>query len=242
MNVTATFLIASRIWWVTRSIPARGTDSSMSRSDPPSFRPGRGAEGAFNRWKRHNRQYWRLLVIMIESAACAAVIQVIQLAFYISKFSGIYFINDSTVQVMAISPLLIIALVGLTSVGTREDWSTGVSYAGSSSTHVIGRRTSYSDNAVGGLRVGTARTGRRRFTGGKETEELPPMEFNVSFTESKSEAGTAPITGDTNYEGGGISSAHQMMFVDTRPERGKEEQIEVGEPSKNEEVEMQRMA
>lgn len=88
MNVSATLLIAARIWWVTRPIRAH---------NPQRMKP-----------------YWRIIVIIIESAAFAAFAQTIELAFYASNFPGVFFVADSVVQIVAMNPLLIIAFIGRT--------------------------------------------------------------------------------------------------------------------------------
>jgi len=87
MNLTTTLLIASRIWYMTQDV----------RKHSP----------------QDMKRYWRVIVIIIESASVAAFWQIIQLAFYESKFTGVYFISDTTVQIVTMAPLLIIILVGL---------------------------------------------------------------------------------------------------------------------------------
>ena len=150
--------------------------------------------------------------------------QVIQLVFYATEFIGVYFVNDSSVQVMAISPLLIIAFVGLTSDRAEEGWSTSVSYSSSSTAYGTGHRAQagYGGNAASGRGIGAARGGGERFTGG---HELPPIEFNVavSFEESESEADMR-FTGKAGGADEEISSAPRVM------------------PSRDEEIEMQCMA
>lgn len=74
MNVTTTLLIASRIWYVTRNV----------RKLTPE----------------HMQPYWRIIVIIIESASVATFVQIIQLAFYETKFPGAYFISDTVVQIV----------------------------------------------------------------------------------------------------------------------------------------------
>jgi hypothetical protein len=74
MNLTTTLLIASRIWFVTRVV----------REITPE----------------HMKPYWRVIIIIVESASVAAVAQIIQLAFYETKFPGIYFISDTVVQIV----------------------------------------------------------------------------------------------------------------------------------------------
>lgn len=228
-NVTATFLIASRIWWVTRGISILRTDSSPS--DPFSFRPRKSTEGVFNTWKRQNRQYWRLLVVIIESAACAALVQVIQLVFYTFKFTGIYYVYDSAAQVMAMSPLLIIAFVGLASDKTGEELTASVSYSSCSTARHRGM-ASYGGNAVSGRGAGTVRGGGERFSGQNEAQTLPPIEFNVaaSFVDSESEVGTR-YTGKTD----GGDEDEEISSV---PQRSP---VESAMPSKNEDVEMHYM-
>ena len=121
MNVTATLLIASRIWYVTRELRKFNPDLM--------------------------RTYWRIIILIVESASLAAVMQVLELAFYEAKFPVIYFIADSTVQIVvsgnlpmelydptftpvvndcsqAMAPLLIIVLVGMTQHGTKSSWGT----------------------------------------------------------------------------------------------------------------------
>ncbi|KAM6496794.1 hypothetical protein JOM56_007267 [Amanita muscaria] len=96
MNVTSTFLIASRIWWVTRE---------------------------------RNPQYWRLVVLIIESASLAAFVQILLLSFYTAKFPAVYFVADTSVQTAAMSPLMIIAFVGLLNRRTSSsNWSNFTSY------------------------------------------------------------------------------------------------------------------
>ncbi|KAJ7154263.1 hypothetical protein C8R46DRAFT_1298188 [Mycena filopes] len=101
MNVTTTILIASRIWYATRVV----------REVTPT----------------HMAPYWRVIVIIIESASIAAVAQIIQLAFYETKFPGIYFISDTVVQIVTMAPLIIIGLVGVS--GNNRDGVLGTSYA-----------------------------------------------------------------------------------------------------------------
>ncbi|KAJ6622601.1 hypothetical protein B0H10DRAFT_891831 [Mycena sp. CBHHK59/15] len=79
MNLTTTLLIASRIWFVTRVVRS---------VIPENMKP-----------------YWRIIIIIVESASVAAVAQIIQLAFYETKFPGIYFISDTVVQIVTIAPL-----------------------------------------------------------------------------------------------------------------------------------------
>ncbi|THH19119.1 hypothetical protein EW146_g1989 [Bondarzewia mesenterica] len=98
MNVIATILIASRIWYVTR--------------DVRRFNP------------EHMQTYWRVIILVIESASFAALAQVVELSFYAAKFPGVYFIADSSVQIISIAPLSIIVLVGL----TQRNGSWGTSY------------------------------------------------------------------------------------------------------------------
>ncbi|KAJ7166611.1 hypothetical protein C8R46DRAFT_1271410, partial [Mycena filopes] len=86
MNLTATILIASRIWYVTRIL----REVSPERMGP----------------------YWRIITIVVESASSAAVAQIIQLAMYEAKFPGVYFISDSVVQVVTMASLTIVILVG----------------------------------------------------------------------------------------------------------------------------------
>lgn len=159
--------------------------------------------------------------------------QIIELAFYTSHFPGIYFVADSTVQVVAISPLLIIAFVGLTSDRAGEDWSTSVSYPSSSSAYVPEHGSRYaSGRGVAAVRGG----GGGRFTSEAESGELPPMEFSVSLTENESEVG-ARLTGKTDYTDGENNSAPHTKFGS-----GKKKQVEFDMASKVEEVEMENMA
>ncbi len=74
MNFTATVLIASRIWYIT----------------------GRGA--VQNR--AHLKLYWRIIIIIIESASFTAFVQIVQLGFYAAKFPGTYFVSDCAVQIV----------------------------------------------------------------------------------------------------------------------------------------------
>ncbi len=157
--------------------------------------------------------------------------QIIELAFYTSSFPGIYFVADSTVQVVAISPLLIIAFVGLTSDRAGEGWSTSVSYPSSSSAFVLEHGGRFGDNSA------SRRGGRGgRFIGEAESGELPPMEFSVSFTENESEVGTR-LTGKIDYTDAENSTAPHTKFGS-----GKKKQVEFDMPSKVEEVEMQNTA
>ncbi|KAK7036780.1 hypothetical protein VNI00_011446 [Paramarasmius palmivorus] len=100
MNVTTTILIASRIWYVTKGV----------REMTPEYM----------------KPYWRIIVIVVESASVAAVAQIIQLAFYVQKFPGIYFISDTIVQIVAMAPLIIIVLVGMS--GSRKSVVWGTAY------------------------------------------------------------------------------------------------------------------
>ncbi|KAF8914944.1 hypothetical protein CPB85DRAFT_469470 [Mucidula mucida] len=93
MNFTATVLIASRIWYIT----------------------GRGA--VQNR--AHLKLYWRIIIIIIESASFTAFVQIVQLGFYAAKFPGTYFVSDCAVQIVTMAPLMIIVLIG----ATRKDQS-----------------------------------------------------------------------------------------------------------------------
>lgn len=74
MNLSTTLLIASRIWYATREI----------REFTPEYM----------------RPYNRIIIVLVESASAAAVAQIIQLAFYETKFPGIFFISDSVVQII----------------------------------------------------------------------------------------------------------------------------------------------
>ncbi|KAF9049596.1 hypothetical protein BDZ89DRAFT_1154457 [Hymenopellis radicata] len=94
MNFTATTLIASRIWYIT----------------------GRGA--VQNRM--HLKLYWRIIVIIIESASFTAFVQIVQLAFYATKFPGTYFVSDCVVQINTMAPLMIIVLIGATRKNERN--------------------------------------------------------------------------------------------------------------------------
>jgi len=162
--------------------------------------------------------------------------QIIELAFYTSNFPGIHFVADSTVQVVAISPLLIIAFVGLTSDRAAEGWSTSVSYPSSSSAFVPEHGGRYGDNTAnrrGGATVRGGGGGGGRFTGEAESGELPPMEFSVSFTENESEVETR-LTGKTDYTDAENSSAPH-----TKSGSGKKKQVEFDMPSNVEEIEIQ---
>ncbi|ESK90603.1 hypothetical protein Moror_4239 [Moniliophthora roreri MCA 2997] len=101
MNVSTTILIASRIWYVTKDI---------RKTMPEYMKP-----------------YWRIIVIVVESASLAAVVQIIQLAFYVEKFPGIYFISDTIVQIVAMAPMIIIVMVGMS--GSRKSAVWGTAYA-----------------------------------------------------------------------------------------------------------------
>ncbi|KAJ7600894.1 hypothetical protein C8J56DRAFT_911547 [Mycena floridula] len=103
MNVTTTLLIASRIWYVTQNVR--------------QFSP------------EHMKPYWRVIVTIIESASVAAVAQIIQLAFYETKFPGVYFISDTVVQIVTMAPLIIIVLVGVK--GKNKSGVLGTSYPSS---------------------------------------------------------------------------------------------------------------
>ncbi|PFH47128.1 hypothetical protein AMATHDRAFT_50533 [Amanita thiersii Skay4041] len=97
MNVSATILIISGIWWSTKSIRELAQESN--RMDTT--------------WAHRNKYYWRLMVVLVESAAAAAIAQTIELVFYVTKFPGVYFVADTVVQIAAISPLVMIAFIGL---------------------------------------------------------------------------------------------------------------------------------
>ncbi|PIL27359.1 hypothetical protein GSI_10506 [Ganoderma sinense ZZ0214-1] len=86
-NVFVTGLITGRIWYVTRDICA---SESTTSSD-----------------------YRRAILIVIESGALYALTQVVQLAWYVAKFPGLYFVADSFVQIMAIVPTSVVLLVAL---------------------------------------------------------------------------------------------------------------------------------
>uniref|UniRef100_A0A0W0FIU2 Uncharacterized protein n=1 Tax=Moniliophthora roreri TaxID=221103 RepID=A0A0W0FIU2_MONRR len=103
MNVSTTILIASRIWYVTKDI----------RETMPEYM----------------EPYLRIIVIVVESASLAAVAQIIQLAFYVEKFPGIYFISDTIVQIVAMAPMIIIVLVGMS--GSRKSAVWGTAYTAS---------------------------------------------------------------------------------------------------------------
>ncbi|KAF9459524.1 hypothetical protein BDZ94DRAFT_1171491 [Collybia nuda] len=100
MNLTTTLLIASRIWYVTREVR--------------EFSPEK------------TRAYKWVVVVLVESASVAAFAQIVQLAFYESKFPGIFFISDGVVQVVTMAPLIIIVLVGVR--GTNKGGVLGTSY------------------------------------------------------------------------------------------------------------------
>lgn len=161
--------------------------------------------------------------------------QVIQLVFYTFKFTGVYYVYDSAVQVMAMSPLLIIAFVGLTSDTTGEELSKSVSYSSCSTANGGRHRAliSYGGNAVSGRGAGAVRGGGERFSGQNEAETLPPIEFNAaaSFVESESEVGTR-CTGKTE-------GADEDEEISSVPQR---RQVESGMPLEDEEVEMHYMA
>ena len=78
-NVLVTSLIAGRIWYVTRDVRASGYATGLD--------------------------YRRAILVVIESGALYAFTQIIQLAWYVAKFPGLYFVADSFVQIMVSSPL-----------------------------------------------------------------------------------------------------------------------------------------
>jgi hypothetical protein len=134
MNMTATILIVSRIWWVMRqatSIMALSISSDHNSADFPASmndRTKKAGGGLGRRWKKRKPRYWQLIVLIIESASFAAVAQIVQLCFYATKFPVIYFLSDTAVQIEAMSPLLIIAFVGLLNRGPENDWTRSTSY------------------------------------------------------------------------------------------------------------------
>ncbi|KAJ6552230.1 hypothetical protein DFH09DRAFT_1280991, partial [Mycena vulgaris] len=82
MNFTATLLLASRIWYITRDEVLR-----------------------------------RVITITVESASLTGVAQIIHIAFYQAQFPGIYFISDTTVQILALAPLIMIILTSVSIPG-----------------------------------------------------------------------------------------------------------------------------
>ncbi|KAM6491311.1 hypothetical protein JOM56_013550 [Amanita muscaria] len=124
MNVTATALIASRIWWISRAsqtfTPAKSF-LAISSSDPASatFAHGNGSLGG---WRKRNQQYWRLIILMVESAALISIVQLFILAFYLAKHPAVYFMGDLSVQVDSMAPLMIIAFIGLLNARPGRNW------------------------------------------------------------------------------------------------------------------------
>ncbi|KAI1798369.1 hypothetical protein LXA43DRAFT_1056538 [Ganoderma leucocontextum] len=86
-NVLVTSLIAGRIWYVTRDVRAGGYATGSD--------------------------YHRAILVVIESGALYALTQIVQLAWYVAKFPGLYFVADSFVQIMAIVPTSVVLLVAL---------------------------------------------------------------------------------------------------------------------------------
>nr|VWO96289.1 Ketoreductase CTB6 (EC (Cercosporin toxin biosynthesis cluster protein 6) [Ganoderma boninense] len=86
-NVLVTSLISGRIWYVTREVRTSGYATGSD--------------------------YRRAILVVIESGALYALTQVIQLAWYVAKFPGLYFVADSFVQIMAIVPTSVVLLVAL---------------------------------------------------------------------------------------------------------------------------------
>ncbi|KAI0746297.1 hypothetical protein C8Q80DRAFT_1174410 [Daedaleopsis nitida] len=86
-NVLVTLLIAGRIWYVTRDIRRYHHNTSSD--------------------------YRRAVIMVVESGALYAFTQVIQLAFYVAKFPGLYFVSDTFIQIMAIVPTSVVLLVAL---------------------------------------------------------------------------------------------------------------------------------
>lgn len=70
-NMVGTTLIAFRIWSATRGLG-----------------------------RQYTRQYWRVIFILVESAAIAALGQLIELSFYAAKFPGNYFMSDMMTQIV----------------------------------------------------------------------------------------------------------------------------------------------
>ncbi|KAI0365177.1 hypothetical protein BV20DRAFT_973470 [Pilatotrama ljubarskyi] len=86
-NVLVTSLIAGRIWYVTRDV--------RLAQPPLGF------------------EYRRVILLVLESGALYAFTQILQLAFYVAKFPGLYFVADSFVQIMAITPTTLVLVVAL---------------------------------------------------------------------------------------------------------------------------------
>ncbi|KIL61695.1 hypothetical protein M378DRAFT_179998 [Amanita muscaria Koide BX008] len=124
MNVTATALIASRIWWISRAsqtfTPARSF-LAISSSDPASATFAHGNE-SLGGWRKRNQQYWRLIILMVESAALISIVQLFILAFYLAKHPAVYFMGDLSVQVDSMAPLMIIAFIGLLNARPGRNW------------------------------------------------------------------------------------------------------------------------
>ncbi|KAK2463916.1 hypothetical protein APHAL10511_004088 [Amanita phalloides] len=216
MNATATFLIASRIWWVTRRVVGQRISLSPSSDSPLPFT---GSEafagvlvgGCLGIWKRHNRRYWRLVVILIESASSAAFIQVIGLASYAAKSPIIYFLADSTVQIVAIAPLLIIAFIGLTNDRSRGDWSTSLSY-NDNGWRGVGEShgADYGNNAASRQIVGGI---------GSTSEEVTVEEGRCSASDGQSNVSTESEGGIDTNAGAGIADPMEMA-MDSAPDVG----------------------
>ncbi|KAF8636049.1 hypothetical protein AX17_003833 [Amanita inopinata Kibby_2008] len=259
MNVTATFLIASRIWWVTRDVRALAHSTSTPPSphiSPSAFTPSHSASdpsnpsssflppsstaapgsasnkgsrsytlppsNAIRTFKKYNKQYYRLIVLIVESAAFAAFALILELGFYAANFPGIYFIGDSVVQIVAMSPLIIIAFVGL-SLGHNNDsssWSNNISYSDS---RTPGPR--------GGRRGGA---GNARSRGRKPLSALRFQAFNDDPPENDTFMGTSSVVVSTIVNVKDESDGGMSKLTSPSPpvaaERDVVEQVELVSP------------
>ncbi|KAI0644289.1 hypothetical protein C8Q79DRAFT_975276 [Trametes meyenii] len=156
-NVLVTALIAGRIWYLTKEI--RRTDRVIGT------------------------EYRRAILLVIDSGALYALTQVLQLAFYVAKFPGLYFVADSFVQIMAIVPTSVVLVVALGRTLVEEARRAGTEFSDLQFTHsgvkeVSRAFPSYTDDTA----LTTLASGPDKFTesGSFERRTIPTLGSPIS--------------------------------------------------------------
>lgn len=93
MNLSATILIVARIWYVTRHLRRNSCSLAVNNSSGTLGRTLKGVNSTLM------ARYWRIIRVVVESAALAAFMQTVEVVFYFSDFPGVYFVADSTYQI-----------------------------------------------------------------------------------------------------------------------------------------------